>query len=459
MPERGQKQKIQYPGFDYDLSHLSPEQIMEQLGVMGGGNSPLVVDIPGARKATAKEKAGQTFTPGPAEKPAPVSSPVATPPSAGPATPQFEPMAMPREIVQTGPGMNLDPRSIDWKLLNPPAAQTGPGSFGATAGTGAGLPGTPSVDDLLRQVFDVGQGSGMTGGMWASQEQRAFAAKQQLEMMKMAAGLQGDQAKLEAARTDSQTQREFQAGEGALGRKNQLDIAELSNSSKNDNLKLFKQRAWAQAEEEAKGNIPLMSKLFEQKVNAYQATQGDQPAGTGGQPIAALGPSAAVPDAQKIAATLALMSKSGSFGGLDNFNAFLEDAVAKGYDQKSIESLAQAMGSQTTPGGYDLKKELSQVLGYNMLASDQGEGGKATDKFGSGVSLSQEGLARPFTMPFNTIEIPGVGPTKMETAYRPTNADQFLRTGENKKKADARAKVASQLLQLMMKSQQPQQGK
>lgn len=211
----GPKQKTTYPDYDMDLSGMDPEKLMEMFGVMAGApKTPLVVD---QRKD----------------------------PSAGGAAPaagmigggMIASAPMKPVPVQTGPGMNINPDDYDWKLMNPPdydkmRTDSGPGGMapyrpmGSQSG-GASAGGVPDIDSMLKSMFDVGVGSGGTGGLWASPEQRAFAAKQQLEMMKLASGERSDQAKLEAARTDAQSQRDFQSGEKALDRTAQEAIANM----------------------------------------------------------------------------------------------------------------------------------------------------------------------------------------------------------------------------------------
>lgn len=215
MPGTNPKPKIppaNGPYFDQELLANDPEKLMEMFGLMAGApKTSLAVD---QRK-----------------------DPVATP-SAGMLGGGMVASAPLKPVpVQTGPGMNINPADYDWKLLNPPdyaKMRTDSGSGGMapyqpmgsqSGGVSAG--GVPDIDSMLKSMFDVGVGSGGTGGLWASPEQRAFAAKQQLEMMKLASGERSDQAKLEAARTDAQSQRDFQSGEKSLDRTAQEAIANL----------------------------------------------------------------------------------------------------------------------------------------------------------------------------------------------------------------------------------------
>lgn len=232
-----------YPGFDYDLSKLPPEKIMEQLAIMGQGG-PLLAGT----KATPKQQAGFPVVPPNPQNPQVASSPVAPPPVAdGP-----EALPMPKQMMPQLPGMgatgggSAGSGALDYGAQIQQLLRAGPGNdpdLWAKQVTGrriaqgnreqedqarqqqgiSGFSQVPTIENLLRANF-----GGSSQYNWApSDDQRAFAARQQLEQLKLASAGQSERDKLDAARQDAQTQREFQAGEGDKNRASQAEVANM----------------------------------------------------------------------------------------------------------------------------------------------------------------------------------------------------------------------------------------
>lgn len=321
------------------------------------------------------------------------------------------------------------------------------------------LPRVPSIDDLVADLRGPNQLRG-----WETPEERASAARLQLEMMKLAGASQAEQAKLEASRNDLTSRREFEASEGEKQRQNQLAIAELQTGARDDVVTKVMPKLLEQALNETGGNYQLASKLVQDRSaemkKGRDSAKGSSPPVPATSPAPA-GPAASPPavDNEKINTLLKTLSGGeGQYGGLDRYNSMLDATIARGVSDQESQSLADYVAqARSAPAGYDPVKELAKVMAYNRMKS--GDYFRGQDLEGTGVKLGTSGIPSGFVEPMNQITIPGYGDLPLETAYRPTRWDMGWTTEQSEKQASSRARVAAEMLKRIMAQRQQQQGK
>lgn len=343
-----------YPAFGEDLSGRTPEEIMAMFNVMADPRQTLQAAGPASAAPAAIPAAAPTPVPAQTQVAGPSGGDLLSQAASKTSIDSFFPKAAAAKEGWFDPASQLsgDDQARNWANRQFQATMEADRMDARRKQTG-GLD-TPSIDEMLRSMFNVGG----PGGVWnATDEQRAFAARHQLEMAKMASQGRGDDAKLEAARIDAQTQREFQAGEAEKGRQNQLDIANMqygpAQFKKNiygamfqENMKRFGNDVTA-ATAETEKQMQQYSSITDQGKPGQPAS----PSGTQ-VPVASLPPSQANPSAGKINE---LLPRIGTFGpdrpfSQDEAHKILELMSTSGLGDQDRSEIARRISGGTLLG-------------------------------------------------------------------------------------------------------------